>query len=134
MTQLQKTTESFGGTDQRWLGSREGMDTQRSITLDHDSWDDKVTNGRLKGGEAVALNTSTKKWVPYASAGSNGTNTLYGFLGQDIPFRVGSGDAATAMLTRGRIILKYLPSPVAASATRHANSRFELIDVTADDA
>jgi hypothetical protein len=133
MTQLTKRSESFGGTDQRWLGSREGMDTQRTITLDHDSWSGKVTNGRLKGGEAVAFNTSTKKWVPYASGGSNGTNQLYGFLGQDIPFRVGGGDVTTAMLTRGRIILKYLPSTVTASATRHANSRFELIDVTADD-
>jgi hypothetical protein len=34
------------------------------------------------------------------------------------------------MLTRGRIILKYLPSTVGTTATRHANSRFELIDVT----
>lgn len=134
MTQLTKSSESFGGTDQRWLGSREGMDTQRTITLDHDSWTGKVTNGRLKGGEAVALNTSTKKWVPYASGGSNGTNQLYGFIGQDVPFRVGAGDKTVAMLTRGRIILKYLPSTVTASATRHANSRFELIDVTADDA
>lgn len=134
MTQLQKTSESFGGTDQRWIGSREGLDTQRTVTLDHDSWTGKVTNGRIKGGEAVAFNTSTKKYVPYASGGSNGTNQLMGFLGQDIPFRVGSGDKVTAMLTRGRIILKYLPSAVTASATRHANSRFELIDVTADDA
>lgn len=134
MTQLQKRGDTYGGTDQRWLGSREGVDTQRTITLDHDSWDDKVSGGRLKGGEAVAFNTSTKKWVPYASGGSNGTNQLAGFIGQDMPFRVGGGDATAAMLTRGRIILKYLPSTVTASATRHANSRFELIDVTADDA
>jgi hypothetical protein len=132
MTQLQKTSETFGGTDQRWLGSREGMDTQRSVTLDHDSWDDKVVNGRLKGGEAIAFNTSTKKWVPYASGGSNGTNQLRGFLGQDTPFRVGSGDKTAAMLTRGRIVLKYLPSTVAANATINANARFEFIDVAAE--
>lgn len=132
MTQLQKTSETFGGTDQRWLASREGMDTQRTITLDHDSWTGKVTNGRIKGGEAVSFNTSTKKWVPYASGGSNGTNSLRGFLGQDIPFRVGSGDKVTALLTRGRIVLKYLPSAVAANATINANARFEFIDVSAE--
>lgn len=133
MTQLQKYSQSVGGTDQRWLGSREGMDTQRTITLDHDSWDDKVVNGRLKGGEPVAFNTSTKKWVPYASGGSNGTNQLRGFLGQDMPFRVGAGDKTAGMLDRGRIILKYLPSTVAANATQAAGARFSLIDVTADD-
>lgn len=129
MTQLQKTTESFGGTDQRWLGSREGMDTQKTITLDATAWAAKVVNGRIKGGEAVAFNTSTNKWVPYASGGSNGTNSLSGFIGQDIPFRADAGDKVAAMLTRGRIILKYLPSTVAANATRNANSRFELITV-----
>lgn len=129
MTQLTTTTEEFGGTDQRWLGSREGMDTQRTITLDATAWAAKAVNGRIKGGEAVAYNTSTNKYVPYASGGSNGTNSLSGFIGQDTSFRTGGGDAVAAMLTRGRIILKYLPSTVAANATRHANSRFELITV-----
>lgn len=132
MTQLHRTTETFGGTDQRWLGSREGMDTQRTVTLDETAWTSKVVNGRLKGGEAIAFNTSTKKWVPYASGGSNGTNSLRGFLGQDIPFHLGSGDATAAMLTRGRIVLKYLPSTVAANATINANARFEFIDVSAE--
>ena len=125
---------SQAGTDQRWLGSREGMDTCRTITLDGTAWEAKVVNGRLKGGEAVAFNTSSKLWVPYASGGSNGTNQLRGFLRNDMPFRVGGGPKTAALLTRGRIILKYLPSAVLAGATRHADSRFELIDVTADDA
>jgi len=129
MTQLQMTREEFGGTDQRWIGSREGLDTQRTITLDHDAWQAKAVNGRIKGGEPVAYNTSTDKWVPYASGGANGTNQLRGFLGQDIPFRVGSGDKTTAMLDRGRIILKYLPSPVTTTATVHSSARFSLVDV-----
>lgn len=133
MTQLQRSTETVGGTDQRWLGSREGTDTARTITLDHDSWDDKVTNGRLKGGEPVAFNTSSKKWVPYASGGSNGTNQLRGFILNDLPFRVGAGDKTAPLLDRGRIIIKYLPSTVAIGATLAAGARFTLIDVEADD-
>lgn len=131
MTQLQRFSESFGGTDQRWLGSREGLDTARTVTLDHDSWEGKVVNGRLKGGEAIAYNTSTHKYVPYASGGTNGTNKVSGFLKTDWPFRVGGGDVVAPMIDRGRIIIKYLPSTVAAAATLAAGARFNLVDVTA---
>lgn len=131
MTQLQRTTETFGGTDQRWLGSREGTDTARTVTLDHDSWQAKAVNGRLQGGEAIAQNSTNGKWVPYASGGANGTNKVAGFLLNDVPFRVGSGDAVVPMLDRGRIIVRYLPSAVASTATLAAGARFSLIDVQA---
>jgi hypothetical protein len=131
MTQLQRTSETFGGTDQRWLGSREGTDTARTVTLDHDSWTGKVVNGRLKGGEAVALNSSTSKYVPYASGGSNDTNKIVGFVLNDVPFKVNSGDKVVPLLDRGRIIVKYLPSTVAATATLAAGARFSLINVDA---
>lgn len=124
MVQLQKSSESFGGTDQRWLGSREGTDTAVTVTLDHDSWDDKVVNGRLKGGEPIKITSG--KYVPYA-----GTGSLVGFLLNDIPFRVGSGDVVAPMLDRGRIIIKYLPSAVAVGATLAAGARFKLVDVDA---
>jgi hypothetical protein len=124
MTQLQKFSEAFGGTDQRWLGSREGTDTARTVTLDHDSWDDKVVNGRLKGGEPIKFVGG--KYVPYA-----GTGSIVGFLLNDVPFRVGGGDKVAPMLDRGRIIVKYLPSTVAANATLAAGARFSLIDVDA---
>lgn len=124
MTQLQKTTETFGGTDQRWLGSREGMDTCETVTLDHNSWTGKVVNGRLKGGEPIKITSG--KYVPYA-----GTGSLVGFLRNDVPFRVGSGDKVVPMLNRGRIIVKYLPSTVAVGATLAAGARFKLVDVDA---
>lgn len=127
MTQLQKTSETFGGTDQRWLGSREGMDTQETVTLDHDAWAGKVVNGRLKGGEPIKITSG--KYVPYA-----GTGSLVGFLGQDVPFRVDATnkpDKVAAMLNRGRIIVKYLPSTVAVGATLAAGARFKLVDVDA---
>ena len=134
MVQLQRTSESFGGIDQRWIGSKEGFDTAVTVTLDHDAWAGKVVNGRLKAGEPIAKNTSTKKWVPYASGGSNGTNAVSGFLATDVPFRVDNTnkpDCVAPMLDRGRIIIKYLPSTVAANATLAAGARFKLVDVTA---
>lgn len=127
MTQLQKTSESFGGSDQRWLGSREGTDTARTVTLDHDSWTGKVVNGRLKGGEPIKI--SAGKYVPYA-----GTGSLVGFLLNDVPFRVDTTnkpDKVAPMLDRGRINVKYLPSTVAVGATVAATARFALIDVEA---
>lgn len=127
MTQLQKRTETFGGTDQRWLGSREGTDTARTVTLDHDAWSGKVVNGRLKGGEPIKITGG--KYVPYA-----GTGTLVGFLLNDVPFRidtVAKPDKVAPMLDRGRIIVKYLPSAVAVGATLAAGARFSLIDVDA---
>lgn len=127
MTQLKRRTESFGGTDQRWLGSREGTDTARTVTLDYTAWSGKVHNGRLKGGEAIAYNTATEKWVPYASAGADGTNKLTGFLLNDTPVVADAGDIVAPMLDRGRIVLKYLPSAVGASATQ--TGHFRLIEV-----
>ena len=131
MTQLQKYTETFGGTDQRWLLSREGMDTQETVTLDHDAWAGKVVNGRLKGGEPMKAGSggTAGKMIPYA-----GTGSLAGFLGQDVPFRVDNTnkpDKVAAMLNRGRIAVKYLPSTVAVGATLDAGARFKLVDVEA---
>jgi hypothetical protein len=127
MTQLQKFSETFGGTDQRWLLSREGTDTAETVTLDHDSWDQLVVNGRLKGGEPMKAGSggTAGKMIPYG-----GTGSLAGFLLNDVPFRVGGGDKVAPMLNRGRIAVKYLPSTVAVGATLAAGARFKLVDVT----
>lgn len=127
MTQLQKFSETFGGTDQRWIGSKEGFDTAVTVTLDHDAWQGKVVNGRLKGGEPIKI--SAGKYVPYA-----GTGSIVGFLATDVPFRVDTTnkpDKVAPMLDRGRIIVKYLPSTVAVGATLAAGARFKLVDVDA---
>ena len=128
MTQLQKTSETFGGIDQRWIGSREGFDTGVTATLDHDAWKAKVVNGRLKGGEPMKKGSGATagKYVPYA-----GTGNLEGFLLTDTPFRVddtNKPDVVAAMVDRGRIIVKYLPSAVATTATLAQGARFKLVD------
>ena len=131
MTQLQSRSEVFGDVDQRWIGSADGTDTARTVTLDYTAWASKTLNHRIKGGEAIAFSTATTpgKWVPYASAGADGTNVLRGFLLNDIPVVPGAGNIVAPMMDEGRIILKYLPSPVAANATQ--TGFFRLIDVTA---
>lgn len=130
MTQLQKRSQTFAGTEQRWLGSRQGMDTCRTVTLDKTAWAGKVVNGRLKGGEAIVQKSTDDTWVPYASGGSNNTNKVVGFLRNDIPFRTGAddGDCVAPMLDEGRIIVNYLPSTVAVGATQAYPGRFVLID------
>lgn len=131
MTQLQRRTEAFGDVDQRWIGSADGTDTARTVTLDYAAWQPKTTNHRIRGGEPVAFSTATSpgKWVPYASGGASGTATLRGFILNDIPVVPDAGDIVAPMMDEGRIILKYLPSPVAANATQ--TGFFRLIDVTA---
>ena len=119
MTQLQKTSETFGGADQRWLGSREGTDTARTVTLTYASVVSKAENGRLKGGEPVKV--SGGNYVPYA-----GTGSLVGFLLNDVPFREDAGDVVAPLLDRGRIHVNYLPSAVAVGATLAAGARFAL--------
>lgn len=130
MTQLQKRSQTFAGTEQRWLGSRQGMDTCRTVTLDKTAWTSKVVNGRLKGGEPIAQKSTDDTWVPYASGGSNNTNKVVGFLRNDIPFRTGTddGDCVAPMLDEGRIIINYLPSTVAVGATLAYPGRFVLLD------
>lgn len=130
MTQLQKRSQTLVGTEQRWLGSRQGMDTCRTVTLDKTAWTSKVVNGRLKGGEPIVQKSTDDTWVPYASGGSNNTNKVVGFLRNDIPFRVGAGDGdcVAPMLDEGRIIVNYLPSTVAVTATLAYPGRFVLID------
>lgn len=127
MTQLVRRTETFGGSDYRWLGSKDGTTEARTVTLDYSSWTGKVDTGRLQGGEAIAYDTSTDKWVPYAANGSNDTNKVQGFLLNDVPVVTGAGDIVAPMLDEGRIIVKYLPSTVAVGATQ--TGFFRLVEV-----
>lgn len=59
-------------TDDELLNSTVGY-TQKGVTL-------KAGQGVLKPGQILAYETTTKRYVKYASGGSNGTGTPSGFL------------------------------------------------------
>lgn len=120
MTQLRIRRESFLVGDLRWLGSKRGVDSARTVTLDVSAFvaAGLVTDGNyIKSGEPLKEATvdGSTKYVPYAGAG-----TLAGFLLTDItvdPRLDDTADAVAPMLDFGRIIRSKLPSTVGAAPT-----------------
>lgn len=121
--QLSPRIEQFGPGDQSWLGSRHGVENSVTITIDHAATASKIVDGYLKSGEPLALNTSTNKYQPFNSSGTNGTNVLAGFLIADIPMISypgdpgSSGDIGAAMLVHGFVRRSKLPSPIPTAPT-----------------
>ena len=58
--------------------------------------------GTEPAGMILALNTSTNKWVPYVSAGANGTGVPSAILAFDI-VSTGAGDYPVTPLIGGRV-------------------------------
>lgn len=123
MVQLSPRIENFGPGDQSWLGSRHGVENAITVTIDASAAASKVVDGYLKSGEALALNTSTGKYQPYASGGSNGTNVLAGFLIADVPLVSypgdpgSSSDITAAMGVHLFVRTSKLPSSIGTSPT-----------------
>lgn len=117
MTQLTPVIEHFGPGDQSWLGSRRGVDTAQTVTLDATAVAGLVTSGYIPSGIPLAYNPTTRKHEPYNSGASGGTAylaTLAGFLVADVPIVIapgesGVGDIVAAMLDTGRILVNRLP-------------------------
>lgn len=117
--QLTPVVEHFGPGDQSWLGSRRGVDTAQTVTLDATAFASIIStyNGYIPSGVPLALNTSTKKHEPYLHTGSGGTAylaVLDGFLVADVPVTIApgitpTGDIVAAMLDTGRILTNRLP-------------------------
>lgn len=120
MVQLGLRRESYLTGDLTWLGSKRGVDSARTVTLDVSAFSaaGKVTTGNyIKSGEPLKEATvdGTKKFIPYG-----GTGTLAGFLLTDAtvdPRLPATSDVVAPMLDFGRIKLSKLPSTVASNAT-----------------
>lgn len=115
MTQLAPRIESFGAGDQSWLGSKHGTGDARTVTIDVTEAASKISEGRIKSGEPLAIVGGLA--VPYDSAGDDGSEILAGFLLTDTSVAAGAGNAVAPLLDHGRVILSKLPSTVAADAT-----------------
>jgi len=116
MTNLGIRSESlYGGSDDRWLGSREGLSTARTVTLAADAFGaGTFPGGVVKSGTPLAK--SGDKRVPFTGAEDQ---VLEGFLATDQ--NVTHGDAVAPMIDRGRVRVAFLPVPFEAPA---GSSRF----------
>lgn len=116
MTTLGIRSESlYGGSDDRWLGSREGLATAQTVTLDADAF----PAGTFEGGVVKSGTPLTKSGdlaVPYA-----GTGDLL-FLATDQ--NVTHGDAVAPAIDRGRIRTEFLP---VAFTAPEGSSRFVFV-------
>lgn len=127
------TRETFGVDDLRWLGSKEGTDTARSVTLDVSgtAFDAVVDAERNVIPSGTPLQESGNSYVPFVSGG-----TLAGFLLAPVKLRasaaevVGTQDATAngALLDRGRVVTDFLPAGSALDAAGQAtNGRFVFV-------
>lgn len=101
---LSLTRESHGGGDNSWLGSRRGVATARTVTLDASAFTGPV----VKSGTPVAITDGLA--VPFTTGG-----TLAGFIVGDQS--VAGGDSTAPLLDHGRVIVAKLPVAFTAPAT-----------------
>ncbi|WP_030143878.1 hypothetical protein [Mycetocola saprophilus] len=110
------TKESYGGSKLSWLGSRRGVDTARTVTIDRTKLTPaQVTAGVLPAGTPLAA--SANKVAPYTAAEGQ---VFVGFLLTDQAIKPGGGDIVAPLLDHGRIRVAKLP--VAFTAPDNATS------------
>lgn len=112
MTTLGIRSETlYGGSDDRWLDSAEGLDTGDTVTLDAAAFPG-VTDGVVRSGYPLAVVGDFA--VAYDPASTTGAQNLAGFLAA--PRNISNGNAVAPLLDRGRIRVAYLPVAFTAPA------------------
>lgn len=83
---LSTRTESFQGTNYKWLATQEGTDRARSITLDTSAFTagTHYPNGYFISGIPLGKITATGLYGPYDNAASDGREVCQGFLLEDV--------------------------------------------------
>lgn len=122
--QLNPVSESFATPeDHSWLGSADGTQFPRSITLDASTFTATPFPGLLvKSGTLLGKITSGGKYGPYDSSASDGRQTPVGFLYATVDLTQGGlvptgADAPAAILRRGVIRAAKVPQGTGSSAT-----------------
>lgn len=111
-------TETFGVDDQSWLGSEHGTQATEPVTLDTSTFTagTHYPAGYFKSGIPLGKITASGKYGPYNGAGSDGTETLVGFLFAAVKAPTDTAvDVAGAMLTHGKVRASRLPVSVDAA-------------------
>ncbi len=119
MSQFGARVETFGAGDQSWIGSRDGVDVPKTITLDPSKWTGRIDGGTLRSGEPYKMDDGLA--VPYAGSG-----VLAGFILTDQAIRADGGNATVPALWRGRILLSNLPEGHAVTGSATHTGQFLL--------
>lgn len=92
--------DQVAGRDDRWLGSRHGVENARTVTLKSTGFP-ASTDGIVKSGTPVEVGGDglAVEWA--------GTNPIAGFVLDDVSIR--EGDAPVALLWHGLIYTQHLP-------------------------
>lgn len=113
-TSIGITTETYAkGSDKSWIGTRMGLTTMRSITLDISTFDaEHVAGGYVPSGIALGIITATQKYGPYDDAALDGRAVLRGHLFEEVKIVTSAAadpDPGAALFWTGVVKLSKLP-------------------------
>ncbi len=119
-------TESYQQEDQSWLGSADGTNSARSVTLDAATFTEAThyPDGYLLSGLPLA-DQGDGTFGPVNSAATDGTQNLAGFL-FTAQVTDGTGHVGAPMLDWGRIVTDKLPVALDA-ASQDTNPHFRFV-------
>jgi len=105
-------TEVFNpAEDHRWLGSKHGTDTAKTITLDASAFSALgFADGVVPSGVVLAKITTSGLYGPYDKAGTGGLGTAVGFLFTTQNTEDFTVDTPAALLWHGSVIVANLPT------------------------
>ncbi|HEX6969117.1 MAG TPA: head decoration protein [Micromonosporaceae bacterium] len=114
--------------DRSWLGSRDGTEFTRSVTLDVSAFDQAThyPNGYIPSGTVLGRITATGLYGPYNNALNNGQEVAEGFLFNSTQVRAGGPDVGAPLQWRGVIRTSRLPIQSTAPGGLDANARADL--------
>lgn len=111
-------SESISGGDDSWMGSRHGVDTAQTITLDASAFTDPI----VRSGQPVQRDADGVLAVPFT------TGPLAGFVIGD--HDLSAGDAPVAYMWHGRVKVDRLPVEFTAPADAPAFTFVNVPDTT----
>jgi len=104
-----RTTE-YGVDTKRWVGSQHGYPAPApSIALVSDMFTTAFPDGFVPSGVALGKVTATGRYGPYASAATDGRQTMVGFLADLVTIRAGAIVGA-ALYEHGPVVEAFLPT------------------------
>lgn len=102
--QFSRSSETYTTDDQRWLGSRHGTETARTVTIDGSTLADFVDDNFIPSGIPLKA-VAGGKYAPVDAA----EDELAGFLLTPQVLN-GDGDVIAPMLDRGRVRATRMPA------------------------